>query len=65
MRLVYRLCLIVTCGASGLIILSVIKFLPKELTFEHQTVGIPSPGKVFNNTKVSSTDLPYFDKQFN
>ena len=30
----------------------------------YPSVGIPTPGKTYNNTKVATKDLPKFDEEF-
>lgn len=36
-----------------------------DLTFSYPTVGIPIPGKKYNNTKVEQKDLSKFDDEIN
>lgn len=36
-----------------------------ELIFSFPTVGIPEPGKTYNNTPVKDLDLPIFDELLN
>ena len=33
--------------------------------FTYPTLGIPTPGKIYNSTKVSRKDLPSFDDKLN